>query len=56
MSSTLAPTLPGIDDPRALRLSLARAEKQRKLRAFALTLPLLRAAHRLTAIVTTSRR
>ena len=41
MSSTLAPALPGIDDPRALRQSLARAEKQRKLRAFSLTLPLL---------------
>jgi len=41
MTSTLAPALPGIDDPRALRQSLARAEKQRKLRAFSLTLPLL---------------
>ena len=41
MSSTLAPALPGIADPRALRQSLARAEKQRKLRAFSLTLPLL---------------
>ena len=41
MSSTLAPALPGIDDPRALRQSLTRAEKQRKLRAFSLTLPLL---------------
>ena len=41
MTSTLAPALPGIADPRALRQSLARAEKQRKLRAFSLTLPLL---------------
>jgi putative spermidine/putrescine transport system permease protein len=41
MSSTFAPALPGIDDPRALRQSLARAEKQRKWRAFSLTLPLL---------------
>ena len=41
MSSTLAPSLPGVVDPRALRQSLARAEKQRKLRAFSLTLPLL---------------
>jgi len=41
MSSTLAPSLPGVGDPRALRQSLARAEKQRKLRAFSLTLPLL---------------
>ena len=41
MSSTLATSLPGVDDPRALRQSLARAEKQRKLRAFSLTLPLL---------------
>lgn len=41
MSSTLAPSLPGIADPRALRQSLARAEKQRKWRAFSLTLPLL---------------
>ena len=30
-----------VDDPRALRHSLARAEKKRKLRAFSLTLPLL---------------
>ena len=30
-----------VGDPRALRQSLARAEKQRKLRAFSLTLPLL---------------
>jgi putative spermidine/putrescine transport system permease protein len=42
MSSTLAPALlPGVADPRALRQSLARAEKQRKWRAFSLTLPLL---------------
>ena len=41
MSATLAPTLPGVADPRALRQSLARAEKQRKWRAFSLTLPLL---------------
>jgi putative spermidine/putrescine transport system permease protein len=34
-------TLPGIANPRALRHSLARAERRRKLRAFALTLPLL---------------
>ncbi|HJV63370.1 MAG TPA: ABC transporter permease [Albitalea sp.] len=37
--NTLA--LPGIADPRALQRSLARAERRRKLRAFALTLPLL---------------
>ena len=41
MSSTLAPSLPGVADPRALQQSLARAEKQRKRRAIALTLPLL---------------
>ncbi len=41
MSSTLVPSLPGVADPRALRQSLARAEKQRKWRAFSLTLPLL---------------
>jgi putative spermidine/putrescine transport system permease protein len=41
MSATQTISLPGIDDPRALRQSLARAEKQRKLRAFSLTLPLL---------------
>jgi len=41
MSSTLAPSLTGVADPRALRQSLARAEKQRKWRAFSLTLPLL---------------
>lgn len=34
-------TLPGIANPRALRQSLARADRRRKLRAFALTLPLL---------------
>jgi putative spermidine/putrescine transport system permease protein len=41
MSTTLAAPLPGIADPQALRRSLARAERRRKLRAFALTLPLL---------------
>jgi putative spermidine/putrescine transport system permease protein len=41
MSSTQTTALPGITDPRALRQSLARAEQQRKLRAFSLTLPLL---------------
>jgi putative spermidine/putrescine transport system permease protein len=41
MSATLAPTLPGLADPGALLQSLARAEKQRKWRAFSLTLPLL---------------
>lgn len=39
MSSTLASPLAG--DPRALRRSLARAEKQRQWRAIGLTLPLL---------------
>ena len=39
MTASIA--LPGIPDPRALRRSLARAERRRKLRAFALTLPLL---------------
>ena len=39
--STLAATLPGIADPRALQRSLAHAERRRKLRAFALTVPLL---------------
>src|SRR5215208_951712 len=35
-------TLPGIaDDPRALRRSLSRGERRRRLRAFVLTLPLL---------------
>ncbi len=33
--------LPGIADPRALQHALGRAERARKLRAFALTLPLL---------------
>ena len=41
MTTLAVPTLPGIADPRALRASLARAERRRKLRAFALTLPLL---------------
>ena len=41
MSSTLASSLPGVADPRGLQRSLARADKQRKLRALALTLPLL---------------
>ncbi len=45
MSSTLAAATPalgtGEGDPRALLQSLARAEKQRKLRAISLTLPLL---------------
>ena len=39
--SAQAPALPGIADPRALQRSLGRAERVRKLRAFALTLPLL---------------
>lgn len=39
--ATLAAPLPGLPDPRALQRSLARAERRRKLRAFALTLPLL---------------
>jgi putative spermidine/putrescine transport system permease protein len=39
--TSLAATLPGLADPRALKHSLARAERRRKLRAFALTLPLL---------------
>lgn len=39
--ATLAAPLAGIADPRALQRSLARAERRRKLRAFALTLPLL---------------
>jgi putative spermidine/putrescine transport system permease protein len=39
--SSLTATLPGIGDPRALQRSLGRAERVRKLRAFALTLPLL---------------
>ncbi|MGH8797860.1 MAG: ABC transporter permease subunit [Caldimonas sp.] len=41
MSPTLASALPGVVDPRGLRHSLARAERRRKLRAIALTLPLL---------------
>jgi putative spermidine/putrescine transport system permease protein len=41
MSASLAASLPGIADPRALRRSLARAERRRKWRAFSLTLPLL---------------
>jgi len=42
MSTTpLAPALPGIADPSALRRQLARADRRRKLRAFSLTLPLL---------------
>jgi putative spermidine/putrescine transport system permease protein len=41
MSSSLAPALPGIQDPHGLRRQLARAERLRKLRAFSLTLPLL---------------
>jgi len=40
-TATLAPTLPGIADPSALRRQLARADRRRKLRAFSLTLPLL---------------
>ena len=39
MSAILA--APSLPDPRALRRRLARAERRRKLRAFALTLPLL---------------
>ena len=41
MSSALATTLLDVADPRALRQSLVRAEKQRKRRAISLTLPLL---------------
>ena len=41
MSSTLTSALPGIADARALQRSLVRADKRRKLRAIALTLPLL---------------
>src|SRR6059058_4478331 len=37
--TTLA--LPGIADPRALRRSVSRGERRRRLKAFALTLPLL---------------
>lgn len=40
-TATLAPALPGIADPSALRRQLARADRRRKLRAFSLTLPLL---------------
>jgi putative spermidine/putrescine transport system permease protein len=41
MTTLAAAPLPGVSDPRALRHSLARAERRRRLRAFALTLPLL---------------
>jgi putative spermidine/putrescine transport system permease protein len=41
MTTLAAPTPAGIGRPGALRGSLARAERRRKLRAFALTLPLL---------------
>lgn len=41
MSSTLASPLPGMPDAGTLQRSLARADRQRKLRAIALTLPLL---------------
>ena len=41
MSTALSAGLPGIPDPRALQRSLANAERRRKLRGFALTLPLL---------------
>jgi len=37
----LAPVLPGVADPLALRRQLTRADRRRKLRAFSLTLPLL---------------
>src|SRR4051794_33543512 len=39
--SSLVSALPAIADPRALQRSLGRAERVRKWRAFALTLPLL---------------
>src|SRR5690349_1016724 len=39
--TALAASTPGLADPRALRRSLARGERSRRLRAFALTLPLL---------------
>ena len=39
--SIMSGALPGIADPRALQRALGRAERARKLRAFALTLPLL---------------
>lgn len=41
MSSAIVGALPGGEAPAGLRLQLARAERRRKLRAFALTLPLL---------------
>ena len=41
MTTLAAPTPAGIGRPGALRGSLSRAERRRKLRAFALTLPLL---------------
>jgi putative spermidine/putrescine transport system permease protein len=41
MSTALTSSPPGIADPRALKRSLARAERLRKVRAVALTLPLL---------------
>lgn len=39
--ASLAPVLPGVVDPLALRRQLTRADRRRKLRAFSLTLPLL---------------
>jgi putative spermidine/putrescine transport system permease protein len=41
MTALAAPTPAGIGSPVSLRASLSRAERRRKLRAFALTLPLL---------------
>jgi len=41
MHSSLTAALPGIEDARALRRLLSRAERRRKLRAISLTLPLL---------------
>ncbi len=41
MTALAAPASPGIPDPRALRRSLSRGERSRRLRAFMLTLPLL---------------
>src|SRR6478736_7149479 len=41
MSTAVASRSPGIADPRALKRSLARAERLRKVRAASLTLPLL---------------
>jgi len=41
MTALAVTSIPGIADPRALKRSLARAERRRKLRAFALTVPLL---------------